>query len=320
MSATDAVPRPEFQDLGCFYNAEIAPWLEAQEHRRLRARRLRLLVIGLGLPVVVGAFIYLMTAEDSPDDLWFFALFFVGICVIIAGNVPLWSLRDDVKRFVMEKLGGFFGFRFAPNPDFKEIRLFRDLFLVPHHHNANFEDGLEGAIKGVPFRMVDARLSERRGSGKDRSSATVFRGLLLSFAIPMANDEPVAVWRRALGRWSETENRRPVPLGEPGFDDGYVVHAADVAAARRLLDRDARRAFEALDRRAGVKDARLGVIDGRLLIALNTDADSFEVKKLNRPLADPGRVQAMVDQFAVLFDVVDDFELRPAEADRAIEG
>jgi hypothetical protein len=47
------------------------------------------------------------------------------------------------------------------------------------------------------------------------------------------------------------------------------------------------------------------------LLAVERGADSFEAGKMNRPLADPGRIQAMVDLFAFPFDAVDAFKLQP---------
>ncbi|MGH6928654.1 MAG: hypothetical protein ACREEV_10080, partial [Dongiaceae bacterium] len=59
---------------------------------------------------------------------------------------------------------------------------------------------------------------------------------------------------------------------------------------------------------------RLGITHDRLLLALNMGTDSFEAGKMRRPLADPNRVQAMVELFAIPFDAVDGFKLKPAAA------
>jgi len=53
---------------------------------------------------------------------------------------------------------------------------------------------------------------------------------------------------------------------------------------------------------------------GDLIIAINRKSNSFEVINLGQRLADPGRVQSMVEQFAILFDVVDEFGLQPPAA------
>ena len=57
---------------------------------------------------------------------------------------------------------------------------------------------------------------------------------------------------------------------------------------------------------------------GGTLLALNTGTDSFEAGKMNRALADPNRVQAMVELFAIPFDAVDGFKLQPAPAGEAV--
>jgi hypothetical protein len=317
VAESDAVPRPEFQELGRLYNEELAPWLESQEGRRRRARLLRWLIIGFGLGALVALFLFLVTREEEPSGFWFFLMFVAAIGVIVAGNVPIWSLQTEAKQFVMGKLAGFFGFTYEAKPEFGDFELCKELNLVPSHNSARFEDGLTGAIKGVPFQLVEAHLTERRGSGKSRKTVTVFRGLLLAFPYPPAAEGRVTLWQREQGRWAEDEDWRPVKLGDTTFDETYIVHAPDGAAARRLLEPAVRRSFATLIKRrpAEAKAVSLGLGDGCLLLAVDARADSFEIGKLNHPLAETGRVQAMVDRFAILFDVVDDFGLQPAAAE-----
>src|SRR5262245_51548365 len=156
MSATaqsDVVPRPEFRELGRLYNEELAPWLESQEGRRRRARRLRWLIIGFGLAALVAVFFYLATREEEPSGFWFFLLFVAGIGVFIARNIAIWNLQADAKQFVMGKLAGFFGFAYAAKPEFADFELCKEIDLVPSHTSARFEDGLTGTLKGVPFQF-----------------------------------------------------------------------------------------------------------------------------------------------------------------------
>jgi hypothetical protein len=308
-TAADTPPRPEFLALGALYKQEIEPWLKAQEGRRRRARRLRWVIIGSGAALLAAWLYYILANEWS--DFWLFVTFILGIGVLLVGNIPLWSLESDVKAFVMETLAGFFKFSYEAKPEFADFGLFQDLFLLPHHHNKSFEDGLQGEVKGVPFCMVEAHLTERRKSGKNTRNVTVFRGLLLSLPHDTGEDA-VSVWRRDAGQWTEGEGWGEVALGDTAFDRDYIVHSDDAATARRLLDRETRRAFAALDGREDVEEVRLGLIDGRLLFAISLGINSFEAGKMNRPLADPNRVQSMVELFAIPFDAVESFKPQPS--------
>ena len=311
MEATAAAPpRPEFLALGGFYKTELEPWLAAHEGRRQKARLLRFVIIGGGFAALAVWLGIVLT--DDWSEFWFFVMFVLGMVVIVVGNIPVSRLQSDVKKFVMEKLAGFFNFTYTAKPDFADVRLFHDLGLLPIHDTRNFEDGLEGEIKGVRFRMVDAHLTKRQKSGNETKNVTVFRGLLLSLPYATRGKDAASVWRRALGTWMSGDDLCEVTLGEPSFDRTYIVHCIDDETARRLLDRDARAAFTAFDQREAVNDARLGVAEGRLLLVFNTGSDSFEAGKMNRALADPNRVQDMVDLFALPFDAVDGFKLQPA--------
>jgi len=319
MEATaDAPPRPEFLALGGFYKTDLEPWLAAHEGRRQKARLLRFVIIGGGF-AALAAWLYIVLTRDW-SEFWFFVMFVLGMVIIVVGNIPIFRLQSDVKKFVMEKLASFFNFTYMAKPDFADVRLFHDLGLLPMHDAQNFEDGLEGAIKGVPFKMVEAHLTKRHKSGKETKNVTVFRGLLLSLPYGTRNKDAASVWRRALNTWMSGDDLREVTVGEPSFDRSYIVHCIDDETARRLLDRDARAAFAAFDQREAVSDARLGIAEGRLLLVFNTGSDSFEAGRMSRPLADPNRVQDMVELFALPFDAVDGFKLQPAASGAAAGG
>ncbi len=309
-AASAAAPRPEFLGLGAFYKGTLEPWLQDHEGRRRRARQLRWLIFASGYSLL-GAWFWYELANDG-DGFWFGLIVVLAIGVLVVGNIALWSLQSDVKNFVMNELAGYFKFTYAPKPGFDGIDLFRDLELVPYHTRAGFEDGLTGEIKGVPFHMVEARLTERRGTGKNAKTVTVFHGLLLR--LPCDVTGPLAVWRRKDAPRTSNDEWREVPLGDPAFDGAYVVHASNTVVAHERLDAGARRLFAALDRRDDVDNVRLGMTEGNLLLVVERSADSFEAGKMNRPLADPGRIQAMVDLFSIPFDTVDGFKLQPPPA------
>ena len=307
-----APPRPEFLKLGELYAREIGPWLESQEGRRRKAQLLRLVIMGGGF-AGLALFVYLVAIRDWGEG-WFVAAFFAAFAILIAGNVPLMRLAADVKNEIMAKLAAHFGFTYEPKPASSDIGLFNDLGLLPYHSSANLEDGLSGEINGVPFTMAEAHLTKRTGSGKKRKTVTVFRGLLLSFPSGRPAGERAALCSMDAEVELNEDELPAAGLGDPGFDGAFEVRAADREIARRLFDSRARQAVQKLAARDDADDLRVGFTDGDLIIAISRGDNSFEVSKLGQRLADPGRVQAMVEQFAILFDVVDEFGLQPPAA------
>jgi Protein of unknown function (DUF3137) len=307
-----APPRPEFLKLGELYAQEIGPWLESQEGRRRKARLLRWLIIGGGF-AALALFVYLVATRDWGDG-WFVAAFIAALLTIVVGNIPLMKLAADVKQEVMAKLAGHFGFTYNPAPADSDIHLFDELGLLPYHTGTSFEDALSGEIKGVPFQMTEAHLTKKVKSGKNRKTVTLFRGLLLSFPSGRAAAERMALCSRDAEAQLDDEELPAAGARDPAFDAAFETRAADQESARRLFDSPARRAVQKLAARDDVEDLRLGFIDGDLIIAINRKSNSFEVTRLGRRLADPGRVQSMVEQFAILFDVVDEFGLQPPAA------
>jgi hypothetical protein len=306
-----APPRPEFLSLGELYAREIQPWLEGQEGRRRQAWRLCWTIAVVGFAGLAILLYVAISGAWSP--VWYFAVACAGIAIVSIANLPLARLAADAKKEVMGRLAAHFGFVYDPKPAAPDIELFDDLGLLPYRNNVAFEDGLSGEIKGVPFRMVEAHLTKRVKRGKSTRNVIRFRGLLLSFPSgrPAARG---AICSRDADAELDGEGLQDVDLGDSAFDADYRVMAADAAAARGLLDGRARDAVRRLGEREDVSDLRLGFVDGNLLIAVNRDSNSFEVTGLGRKLADPSRVQAMVEQFGILFDIVDAFELKPGAA------
>lgn len=312
MTETESLPRPEFQNLGVLYKTELEPWLAAQEGRRRKARLLRWLIIGGGFAALAAFLFYAIDTEWV--GLAAFIAFALAIVIVAVGNIPISRLSSDVKAFVMAKLAGHFGFAYTAAPDFPDMPYFTDLQLLPSHDKRKFEDGIDGEIKGIPFRMAEVHLTQRRKSGKNYKDVTVFRGLLLCVPRAPTGDDAVAVWRQDAGQWVTGDGWGEVKTGDPGFDDAFMIHSDSAETARRLLDADTRRAFVKLDEHPDIPEARLGITHGRLLLAFEMGADSFESGKMNRPLADPGRIQEMVELFAIPFDVIDDFKPAPPPA------
>ena len=314
MTDSDTVPRPEFLKLGELYKAELEPWLQSQEGRRRQARLLRWLIIGGGFALLAPLCFYVLSTEIG--GFAFILLIISGVIIIAVGNLPVSRLTADVKAFVMEKLAGHFGFAYTAAPDLPDMPYFTDLQMLPSHDKRKFEDGIDGTIKGVPFRMAEVHLTQRRKSGKNHKDVTVFRGLLLCLPHAPTGEDAVAVWRREEGQWATGDGWGEVSVGDADFDGPFIVHSDSKETARRLLDPDTRRAFAKLDDHPDIPEARLGITHGRLLLAFEMGSDSFEAGKMNRPLADPTRIQQMVELFAIPFDVIDDFKLAPQPADR----
>jgi len=305
-------PRPEFLKLGELYAQEIGPWLESQEGRRRKAQLLRLIIIGGGF-AGLALFVYLVATRDWGEG-WFVAAFFAAFAIFVAGNVPLMNLASDVKNEVMGKLAAHFGFAYDPKPAGADTLRFDDLGLLPDHNSASFEDGLSGEIKGVPFQMTEAHLTRRTGTGKNKKTVTVFRGLLLSFPSGRPEDERAALCSRDAEAQLDADTLSAIGVGDPDFDAAFKVHVSDRETARRLFDSRARQAVQKLAARDDADDLRVGFLESDLIIAIGRGSNSFEVTRLGQRLADPARVQAMVEQFEILFDVVDEFGLQPPAA------
>ena len=69
----------------------------------------------------------------------------------------------------------------APTPAFPTLKA---AGLLPHYDNRKFEDLIEGECAGARFSLVECKLTDERGNGKNKQTVTVFEGILLHIAYP----------------------------------------------------------------------------------------------------------------------------------------
>jgi hypothetical protein len=146
-------------------------------------------------------------------------------------------------------------------------------------------------------------------SGKTRSYRTVFRGLMCGFSFPKRFRGRTVITgdKGAVLHWLEGLVRKEerVHLEDPRFEAVFDVYATDQVEARYLLTPGFMERVLGLAERVGAGRVRLAFDAEHLLLALDVRRDSFDIGSLFRPAGDPARVQMLLDDIAMVFDLVD---------------
>lgn len=230
------------------FEAEVWPLIrDSQEERRTARRMAHLSAAGAGLVGVLGSGVVLSLFPSGPN--LFPSLIVIAFVTVVLAVVTYKARRNAFDDAVAERIGpilcrfmGLDGFHRKVSSDFVDPGRFRALRLVRSYTSAELQDGLEGTWRDVRYRLVEARLIARRGSGSRRSSTQVFRGLLMQVETP--REMPAIVFLKARApvlRWLR-ERLFPglrrferLTFPDPEVEARYDVYTDDAAAARALL-------------------------------------------------------------------------------------
>ncbi len=195
----------------------------------------------------------------------------------------------------------------APTPAFDVLKKAR---LLPSYDSRKFEDLIEGDRAETHFSLVECKLTEQRGSGKNRRTVTTFQGLLFHIQYPDRFLGRTLVARQGWwkGLFGDKELQK-VDLVSKELEDSFTIYSNDQVEARALLTPDRMERLIALERH--FKGGKLrGIFEGdHLTLALEAD-DQFEAGSIWKTLVDPERYITALTEIGLVCDVIDGFLTR----------
>lgn len=333
--------RPEFETAIATWRDTLSPQLERLEGERkatLATAYRRTAIAG----AVVVAILIGLTLYAGFEAMFPFG-FFAGILVIFFASaafwVPVMSMKSQTKQLVVGAACESFGFTYdtlhmdmtgvtgirslgswvrtnssnlnamsnPPTPAFDRLKA---AGLMPSYDNRKFEDMIAGTRADAGFTLVECKLTQTQGSGKNRRTVTKFQGLLLNIEYPerflgrtlIARD---GWWKRGKG----ASGLQEVQLVSRELEDAFTVYSTDQVEARTLLTPDRMERLIALERHFKGGKLRGVFEDGHMTIALEAK-DQFEAGSIFKPLADPGRFIQTLTEIGLVCDLIDGFLTR----------
>lgn len=341
--------RPEFKNAVKVWTDVLEPALASREaERRSIISKARTRTLWMGLIVGALALIVLFATRGAGAMLVIFGAIAVTGIGSAAAWVPLFRVKSETKQLVVGSAAESFGFKYEtlhpdvsgvadwksagswissralksngvgklfgesgddlpPTPAFQTLR---DAKLLPSYDDRDFEDLIEGDRAGTHFSLVECKLTEERGSGKNRRTVTVFQGLLFHIQYPERFLGRTLIARQ--GWWKGffgDDSLQKVDLVAKELEDNFTIYSNDQVEARALLTPDRMERLIALERH--FKGGKLrGIFEGdHLTLALEAD-DQFEAGSVWKPLVDPDRYITALTEIGLVCDVIDGFLTR----------
>ncbi|MHA7898311.1 MAG: DUF3137 domain-containing protein [Henriciella sp.] len=341
--------RPEFKNAMKVWTDVLEPALAAREReRRAIIAKARQRTMWTGLAIGAIALVILVFTNGAAALFTLFGAVAVTAIASAAAWVPLFRVKSETKQLVVGAAAESFGFKYEtlhpdvsgvsdwksagewikaqasqtqaasqlfggkddsppPTPAFEVLK---DARLLPGYDNRKFEDLIEGDRAETHFSLVECKLTEEQGSGKNRRTVTTFQGLLFHIEYPQRFLGRTLIARQ--GWWKGffgDKTLQKVDLVAKELEDNFTIYSNDQVEARALLTPDRMERLIALERH--FKGGKLrGIFEGdHLTLALEAD-DQFEAGSVWKPLVDPDRYVSALTEIGLVCDVIDGFLTR----------
>lgn len=341
--------RPEFKNAMTVWTDVLEPVLAERESER-RAIISKAWKRSALTGVIVGAIALGVIILSGGAALGITIFLALAITAIASGAawIPLFTVKSQTKQLVVGAAAESFGFSYdtlhpdvsgiadwrsagewiksqasqhtgaaqlfgsgtdepAPTPAFDVLK---DARLLPSYDDRKFEDLIQGDRAKTHFSLVECKLTEQQGSGKNRRTVTKFQGLLFHIQYPERFLGRTLVARQ--GWWKGffgDKTLQKVDLVAKELEDNFTVYSDDQVEARALFTPDRMERLIALERH--FKGGKLrGIFEGdHLTLALEAD-DQFEAGSVWKPLVDPDRYISALTEIGLVCDVIDGFLTR----------
>jgi hypothetical protein len=299
---------------------ELGEWLRAQEAGRAEARakaawRQKL---GIGAACAVAFLYILLKPSDIVGALQFG--FFVGVAgfgwAALARKPMVDKIKGGINGAIARALGLSYANVVADRRIFEAAKQFE---MLPGYDNETLEDQWAGTLGGLPFMVHEAKLTERRGSGKNRRTVTVFAGCLMSVAFNRPFGGTTLVERSGRHRsWFGGEKEeislggltlRRIAMVDPRFAEDFAVWSDDGVEARYLVHPEYVERLMAVEAAYEGKNIRALFSQGALIIVIES-GNLFESGSLEAS-QDRRQLEKSIDQFWSLAELAEKLNERP---------
>lgn len=339
--------RPEFKQAEQTWRNELAPRLADMEvERRQTVRDATRKTTRNGAILLALALLVLFATRGS--GLMFVGILAVVAGAIWSSLawLPLMTTKAQTKQLVVGAAAAAFGFRYntlhkdfsgvtdwrsagkwlkkaqgdnltkfslkasgddSPTPAFEVLKSAK---LLPSYDDREFEDLIEGERAGAAFSLVECKLTEEQGSGRNRRTVTKFQGLLFHIAYPERFLGRTLIARQGWWKGFFGDSRLDkVDMVSKELEDAFTIYSNDQVEARALLTPDRMERLIALERHFSGGKLR-GVFEGDHLTLALEAKDQFEAGSIWKNLVDSSRYVTALQEMASVCDVIDGFLTR----------
>jgi hypothetical protein len=305
-------------DVDSLMAAGLRDWLDQKAAERAKAREkvLSTSITGVILAAVLGLVGFLLGAPVQ----------FLGFgVVVICGGFFAWAnhIRQKMVNSLKQEMNGALARSLAIDYQVSpvsgaEFDRAHEFDLLPSYDDSYLQDAWHGVVGGTDFLLYEAKLTETRGSGKNRRTVTVFEGILLRMRFARDFIGTTLVRRDGFKftlfgdvKSYAGQKLERVKMVDPRFEDAFDVYSSDQVEGRYLVHPAYCERLLELERDFFGEKLCALFHGGDLLVTIRTE-DLFESATLD-PAQDRQLLGQTIDQFASITRLIQALNERPRD-------
>lgn len=304
----------EFKDnFAKIYREKVSPQLKYIDNERVltqkKAKLYSAILISLGLIILCARFIYiklLSTNIASHDFIIWIGSIILGIGLTTYSAMQK-SFEIQLKKQILPLFMQAFGNLNWTTSKVINTYDIKDSGIFERFTHRNTDDNFSGTYRGMSIEISETDLYcyKHSRNGK-RIRHRVFKGVLISIGVGKNFTGHTIVRLREF--LSNNRVYEEVKLEDPEFGKKYFVDSNDQVESRYLLTPAFMERFKNISTAFGAS-AECSFKNGKILIALTTYRDLFQLGRLNTPVTDTAQYMQFLKEIISIFEMIDHLKL-----------
>ena len=317
---------PYEQGFAAHYAATVAPEIENLEKLRQKFLNYFYLVLGAGICIAILALPYLDTLEDKNFDAIIVYTFIAGGLLLLVMK----QFKSNAKNILAPLIMTFYKNKIFTAGGFISGQHTTKFNILPSFDHYKGEDL---CTKEDFYQSCELKLTQNRGSGKNRRTVTTFQGLALLITLPYTVHAPTRLCmdKGKVGNWLSNIGKPTgdtVGLEDPVFEKIFEVYSTDQIEARRILTPTFMEKLLSLNalivhwKKNGEQiekfldvaelkenpdqinnDIAVSFLGNEVLVLIDCRRDLFEPASLFKPSNDTAAIRCMLLQFHLIEEI-----------------
>lgn len=291
--------RKKFQEV---FFKKISPGLSGYEAERLRQ-------VGYTRAVKIAALIIILVLVFLTKQIDIGLILFI-CCVAGAACFGLKKkFENEIKQKIMPYVCKCLGNLSWKSAQCSFEQLLCKSGIIDRYNRVSYDDSFTGNYKDINYEICEASFYHETGTGKNRSTRTVFKGVMIKLDMNKNFTGNTVIRPDTSLHRSPSQNLKHTTLEDVVFEKKFDVFTDDEVEARYLITpsfmerlNNMKTAFEAYA-------ISCAFYDKYLLVGLSTRKDLFSIGDLNKPLNDDKQFFTMFEEILSIIKLIDHFKL-----------
>jgi len=322
LNADDAYRDPENARwaFGEHYRMYVYPHVRNFEDKRCTAlkkyRERMMIAVPIYVLYLLGLGFWLLDNSNIDNDVFTLSIALYAL-LLWWGSIPLRKYKSDVKKQIFPNIFSFFGEGYSYSEDCRfAMSKYDRSDLLPRYNREHKEDYIKGLYKSVGFELFETTLKLVTGSGKNRRTRTVFKGVFIKLTMNKGFKGRTIVKRDrgSVGNWfankfSAKKDVEHVGLEDPIFENKFEVTSTDQVEARYLLTTSFMERLNHLNNLFGGSQLECSFYDKKVLFKIWSDKNRFEVHDIYKPATFEEDIHHIFEEMQTIFDMIEHLKL-----------